>query len=146
METARVYLCVDGSHASLVAAHAAIDLCRRWHSALRVAYVVEAIGGVDRPVASAQSEDMRASGRAILKRVDAMAAEQDVNAEPEVLEGVPFEAILSDARQWNADLIVMGRTGRTGAGRILLGSEAERVLEFTDRPVLIVPSTDTERY
>lgn len=75
-----------------------------------------------------------------------MAVEQDVKAEPKILEGVPFEAILRDARERSADLIVMGRSGRTGTGRILAGSEAERVLEFTDRPVLIVPSTDPEGY
>lgn len=48
--------------------------------------------------------------------------------------------ILDDARAWKADIVIMGRTGRTGPGRALLGSEAERVLEFTDRPVLIVPT------
>jgi nucleotide-binding universal stress UspA family protein len=37
-------------------------------------------------------------------------------------------------------MVIMGRTGRTGPGRALLGSEAERVLEFADRPVLIVPT------
>ena len=144
METARVYLCVDGSRASLVAVGAAIDLCRRWQSSLRVAYVVEAVEGGDGRASKARREDMRASGRSMLKRVEAMAAGREVKAEPKILEGVPFEAILRDAREWNADLIVMGRSGRTGTGRIMLGSEAERVLEFTDRPVLIVPSTDAE--
>ena len=59
-----------------------------------------------------------------------------------LLEGVPFDVILEDARAWRADLIVMGRTGHTGPGGALLGSEAERVLEFSDRPVLIVPTNE----
>jgi nucleotide-binding universal stress UspA family protein len=61
-----------------------------------------------------------------------------------LLEGVPFDTILDDAREWKADVILMGRTGRTGPGRALLGSEAERVLEFTDRPVLIVPTLQVQ--
>lgn len=67
METARVYLCVDGSRASLVAVRAAIDLCRRWHSSLRVAYVDEAVEGADRSAVKAHGDERRASGRSILK-------------------------------------------------------------------------------
>ena len=35
----------------------------------------------------------------------------------------------------------MGRTGRRGPGRALVGSEVERVLEFTDWPVIVVPES-----
>ena len=43
------------------------------------------------------------------------------------------------ARDWPADLIVVGRTTRRGAGDPFIGIEAQRVLEFCDRPVLLVP-------
>ena len=50
-----------------------------------------------------------------------------------------FEAILDAARQWNADLIVMGRSDERGPGRPYVGSQTEHVLEFTEVPVLVVP-------
>lgn len=143
METTRIQLCIDGSRASMVAARSAIDLALLWHSRLRAVYVVETGDGSP---AGAPGPAMRESGRAALGRVRAMAVERGVEVETEVLEGIPFEAILRDAREWKADIIVMGRTGRMGAARVLLGSEAERVLEFTDRPVLIVPSTEAVTY
>jgi nucleotide-binding universal stress UspA family protein len=36
------------------------------------------------------------------------------------------------------DLIVMGTFGRRGAERILIGSVAERVIEYAGCPVLVV--------
>lgn len=141
METGRLLVCVDGSRASLEAARLTVDLAKRWHSLVRALYVVELKeldGSADHDAASR----LRESARAILSRIAGIGAKDGVNVEQSVLEGVPFEVILDVARDWKADLIIMGRTGRTGPGRALLGSEAERVLEFSDRPVLIVPTAE----
>lgn len=117
----------------------AIDLARRWSSQLRAVYVVENAELDGSPDADLTAR-LRDSGRAILSRIAAIGGEQGVNVVQGLLEGVPFDTILDDARAWKADMVIMGRTGRTGPGRALLGSEAERVLEFADRPVLIVPT------
>lgn len=143
METKRILVCADGSRASLGAARLAIDLAQRWQSALRAVYVVEGAVIDGEPAADVLAR-LKESGRAILERIAGLAAARGVAVETGLLEGVPFDVILQDARAWHADVIVMGRTGRTGPGRALLGTEAERVLEFSDRPVLIVPSTEIE--
>jgi nucleotide-binding universal stress UspA family protein len=59
--------------------------------------------------------------------------ETDVVASPSV-----YEAILAQASERNADLIVMGTHGRTGFHRLLLGSVTERVLRTAHQPVLTV--------
>jgi nucleotide-binding universal stress UspA family protein len=51
----------------------------------------------------------------------------------------PGQAILRRARSWNADLILLCTRGRTGLAHVLLGSVAERVARYADRPVLILP-------
>jgi nucleotide-binding universal stress UspA family protein len=141
MDTRRILVCSDGSRASLEAARAAVDLAAGWKSEVRAVYVMEtADSGRTDPETI---ERMREGGRAVLNRIARMGDARSVKVGQGLLEGVPFEAILNDARGWKADLIVMGRTGRTGPGRALLGSEAERVLEFTERPVLIVPTIET---
>jgi nucleotide-binding universal stress UspA family protein len=53
-------------------------------------------------------------------------------------EGDPTAAILEKARTVRCDLIVMGTHGRTGVGRLLLGSVAEAVLRHAPCPVLTV--------
>lgn len=53
-------------------------------------------------------------------------------------EGYPPEVILEAAPSVGADLIAMGTHGRSGIGRALLGSTAERVIATAPCPVLTV--------
>jgi len=55
-----------------------------------------------------------------------------------IVEKPPLEAILEAARELEVDLILMGTHGRRGAGRLLLGSVAERVLRESARPVMAI--------
>jgi nucleotide-binding universal stress UspA family protein len=48
------------------------------------------------------------------------------------------DAILEAAKKWRADLIVMGTHGWRGLNRLLLGSDAERVLRGVSVPLLLV--------
>jgi nucleotide-binding universal stress UspA family protein len=50
----------------------------------------------------------------------------------------PRHGIVDEARQWQADLIVMGSHGRSGLDRLLLGSVAEGVLRHAPCSVEIV--------
>jgi nucleotide-binding universal stress UspA family protein len=53
--------------------------------------------------------------------------------------GAPVDVILDRARNWPADLIVMGTHGAGGFQRLVLGSVTEKVLRKTACPVLTVP-------
>ncbi len=55
-----------------------------------------------------------------------------------VMEGEPSTEILRAAEELGCDLIVMGTHGRTGLGRLLMGSVAEAVLRHASCPVLTV--------
>jgi nucleotide-binding universal stress UspA family protein len=61
-------------------------------------------------------------------------------AEPEtcVYVGPPVEVIARAAREQAATLIVMATHGRTGAGRLLLGSVANSVLLHNDLPLVLM--------
>jgi nucleotide-binding universal stress UspA family protein len=61
-----------------------------------------------------------------------------VRAERRVEEGDAVEVILRVAQEVRADLIVMGTHGRTGLGRLLMGSVAELVVRKAGCPVLTV--------
>ncbi|MDH3692782.1 MAG: universal stress protein [Gammaproteobacteria bacterium] len=62
-----------------------------------------------------------------------------VVSDTRVIEGYPASVILQQAEETNADLIVMGTHGRTGASKMLLGSIAQKVLHQAAIPVLLVP-------
>ena len=55
-----------------------------------------------------------------------------------IAEGDPCAVICDTAGAQDVDLIVMGKIGRRGARRILMGSVTRRVIESSDRPVLVV--------
>jgi nucleotide-binding universal stress UspA family protein len=47
--------------------------------------------------------------------------------------------VLAQAREWRADLVVLGRSREAGVGDPFIGGQTRLVLEFTDIPVLVVP-------
>jgi nucleotide-binding universal stress UspA family protein len=55
-----------------------------------------------------------------------------------LLKGSPAGAIVDFAKEKGVDLIVMSSHGRTGLGRLLMGSVAELVVRRAECPVLIV--------
>lgn len=62
----------------------------------------------------------------------------DVRAERRLEDGEPAEVVLRVAREVGASLIVLGTHGRTGLGRLLMGSVAEQVVRAAGCPVLTV--------
>jgi len=58
--------------------------------------------------------------------------------EQRLMEGDPVAGILDAAHESNADLIVTGTHGRTGLGRLLMGSVAEQTLRRAPCPILTV--------
>lgn len=61
-----------------------------------------------------------------------------LNAESLLLDGVAAPEILRVAKEEHADMIVIGSHGRTGIGRVLMGSVAEEIARKAPCPVLIV--------
>ncbi|WP_198668041.1 universal stress protein [Saliphagus sp. LR7] len=76
----------------------------------------------------------------ILQDISERATDVGVTVETHAVEGNPPEVIVNQANESNADLIVMGRQGRSGISEQVLGSVTDRVLRNTDVPVLVVPS------
>ena len=65
-------------------------------------------------------------------------AEGEVDVQHYLLEGDAAEEIVELARDSLCDLIVMGTHGRTGLGRLLMGSVAEQVMRRAPCPVLTI--------
>ncbi len=58
---------------------------------------------------------------------------------PCVRSGDPAVQIVREAREWDADLLVLGTHGRRGAMCLFLGSVAETVLRHAPCPTLVIP-------
>ena len=73
-----------------------------------------------------------------MRKVTARLAAKGIAAELVVKDGRPADAILDAADEVDADLIVIGSTGKHGALRMLMGSVSSRVAEYSTRNVFIV--------
>jgi nucleotide-binding universal stress UspA family protein len=67
--------------------------------------------------------------------------EAGVNVETFARQGDPADAILDVAEETDADLIVVGNKGMTGAKRFLLGSVPNKVSHHAPCSVLIIRTT-----
>ncbi len=142
----RILVPVDGSAASMMGLRHAIGLAKDQGARLRVLNIVDDL--IMAPMMMEPSgadlthilDSLRAEGQKVLKKAAAVAEKSAVKAETVQLEsrGQPVsDAILADARRSRADVIVMGTHGRQGLNRLLLGSDAERVLREAAVPVLL---------
>ncbi|MBM4067950.1 MAG: universal stress protein [Planctomycetes bacterium] len=88
------------------------------------------------PPAPPPSADER---QALKKQLRGMhCTDSAVRVEHLLVDGDPATAILEIAQEQKCDLIVLGTHGRTGLGRLLMGSVAEKVLREATCPVLTV--------
>ncbi len=140
----RILYASDFSPASRPAFRRALDLARANRARLTLVHVSSAViplmgeGYTPAQVYDKWIADVRADAQRRLGRLVAQAKERGVRAKGLVLEGIPHERILRAARSTRADLIVLGTHGRTGLGRVLLGSVAARVVTLAPCPVLTV--------
>lgn len=58
---------------------------------------------------------------------------------PALRQGDPADAIIDDAHEENADLIILGKRHHPMLERLLIGSVARSVVEHTDIPTVLVP-------
>jgi nucleotide-binding universal stress UspA family protein len=92
-------------------------------------------------------EDVEATRRDAQEYLAPMAAElraKGVRAHAQVRRGQPVEQIVAAAQETAADLIAMTTHGRSGFGRLIVGSVAEAVLRHSHLPVFLLRVTEAE--
>lgn len=129
----RILLATDGSPYSLYAARSIAE--RPWPkgTVVEVLAVAEVVPTApDSWYAAGQIIEKLQDERLKAAKEDAKEAENILSTEglkvlSKVVCGYPKASILDDAKEWGADLIVLGSHGWRGVRRLLLGSVAEAV-------------------
>jgi nucleotide-binding universal stress UspA family protein len=137
MKLERILVPLDGSTLAEAALPDALDLARQAGSTLILLRAVEAHTIVGDPV-DAQVRVVREAER-YLEDVAARLRGQGVaKIETSVWYGPAPPSIVDAARLRKADLVVMFSHGRSGVGRLVLGSVAESVLRASTVPILLL--------
>ncbi|HEY9861202.1 MAG TPA: universal stress protein [Candidatus Obscuribacterales bacterium] len=90
-----------------------------------------------------QWQNYESQGLAMLRSRAQEAAEAGVRVEFTQSPGGPGRAICDLAKTWGADLILVGRRGRSGLSELLLGSVSNYVLHHAPCSVLIAHRAST---
>ena len=148
----RILVPIDGSAASRRGLSEALSLAKQHKAKLRLLHIVGIFISTPALAAARDSGEMpkalHATGQRLLKRSEALVRRNRVPVETAIVDvagGKAADAIVRDAKQWGADMIVIGTHGRRGLDRIALGSDSERVIRTSKVPVLVVPPSERAR-
>ena len=134
----------DGSETADRALLQAMEMARltggRLHVVSAYAPAAARVTGVQGAEAAEYSVGSDFKVEAVLERAGVEARSQEVEIESHAPKGDPADAILSVAKQVDADLIVLGSRGMQGARRVL-GSVPNKVSHHAPCDVLIVQTT-----
>jgi nucleotide-binding universal stress UspA family protein len=140
-----ILLPVDFSECSLLGAKYAAFLAKTLHATLGLFHVtypyveyvfVDPAGVRLSGLAEAVEETARQEMDA-LKKMDFL---RGLNVRTEILPGPAVDEICAAASEPDVDLIVISTHGRTGFKHAVIGSVAEHVVRYAERPVLVVPN------
>jgi nucleotide-binding universal stress UspA family protein len=134
----RLLVAVDHSETSPRVIAAAKDLALLSKGKVWVLHLLEK--EVIAQMGDVPSESEQEARRAVTEGVDAL-RQAGVDAEGEIRPttfGHAAREILADAKEHDADVIIMGSRGRSDFAGTILGSTAHKVIHLTDRPVLVI--------
>lgn len=144
----RILVAIDDSNTSAKALDEAIRLARKLGTALCIAHVSD-VGPITQHGMGLGTyidiekvkDEMRADGNRLLDAAVATAAAAGCQAERvfvELARRRVAEMIVDAARDWGADLVVIGTHGRRGFERLLIGSVAENLVRLATTSLMLV--------
>ena len=136
----RILLPVDGSEPAVMATQYAVVLAKTFGATIKAIYVDTGLEQLELPE-EIEAEDVYEGVHPSVKGLviaKTMCDRNDVKCEAEIVKGGVAKRIIAVAEDYDADMVIMGDTGRTGIKRIALGSIAETVVKGSDRPVFVV--------
>jgi nucleotide-binding universal stress UspA family protein len=144
----RIVVGTDGSDTAAEAVRQAVDLAKLAGASLSIVSAYEPVSKarvegekLDAPADVQYEIGPREDVNLVLDAAAASARKEGVDVQTHPVEDDPADAILNVAEETEADLIVVGNKGMTGARRFLLGSVPNNVSHHAPCSVIIVRTT-----
>ena len=137
----KILIPTDGSDYSMRAAEYGVSIAKMLDAQIMVVYVIDdvVLNQIFKVTEREDAErELKQDGQRHINYVLGLAEKEGVKTASLLAKGRPFDQIVHLAKEQNMDLIVMGTYGLKGAERILIGSVAEQVIEYSPCPVLVV--------
>jgi nucleotide-binding universal stress UspA family protein len=136
--SAGVIVGYDGSECAKAALRAGADVAKAYGDKLIVAFGYELS-----PIAGEMRDYQLALRDLATKRLEeAQALVEGTDVDAVIVERAPAHALVHLADERDARVIVVGTRGESPIRGALLGSTPHKLLQLSDRPVLVVPAAE----
>lgn len=139
----RIVVGIDGSEQGWAALTQAAGLARATKAGLKIVYALTPVGAtfsvpeVEYMVPS-WLEAQQQVAKDLLREARARVADFAVEVEAVSPVGTPAETLAQLSEPAEVDMVVVGHRGRNLASRLLIGSVADRLVQISRKPVLVV--------
>jgi nucleotide-binding universal stress UspA family protein len=142
----RLLLATDGSAFSEGAAREAIAFARKCSSKLYAIFVLESNPEYE-TIGMDASDKEEAEAKKHLDSIKAKTLEEGIDCETIFHRDVEaYRSIISEAAERHIDMIIIGRHGRKGLAKLLMGEDAAKVIGNAPCKVLVVPKAAKVEY
>ena len=138
----KILVAVDGSEFAEAIADAVIAQYAAQDFEIKVLHVLEPTESCGYPVLTPESQTKL--GQELVDQVAKKLRAAGFRVSANVVIGEARAAIIDSAKEWGADVIVVGSHGRTAIGRFLLGSVSSAVVRHAPCSVQVVRSTESK--
>jgi nucleotide-binding universal stress UspA family protein len=135
----KIVIATDGSEKNMSAVIEGLMIARVTGAELHIIYVVDTKAlttGVIEESYAGMYDSLREEGEQALDQAKELAGDLDV--ETSLLTGKPATEIARFVKDHGTDLLVIGTQGKTGLGKLILGSVAETIVRTSPCSVLVV--------
>ncbi len=136
----KILVPTDGSENTKAAVRKAMELAKVAGGSVTALYVLDQSGLASLPPTDNSVVNvynmMKSEAKDAVDFVRDLGAEEGVEVDVVVKDGIPFKAIIEESAGY--DVVVMGTLGRTGMSKFVMGSVAERVVRGAACPVMVV--------
>lgn len=139
MKIERILLSTDGSEFSSGAERESIRIAKRFNAELHIVTVIET-NPEFMALAPETLEKIELKTRRQIDELRQRAEKEGIKTEIIIHEGEePYRFIIDEAMKRGCNTIAMGRRGRTGLMKLMMGSQTARVIGHSPVSVLVIP-------
>ena len=137
----KILVPTDFSDHSFYALKVAASISKKVKSEINLVHItniIPAIQEISMQDIKKANEKIESYAQEEINRIVALESFKNTNIIPYVLSNIKLWELLNDQRFKDADLIVIGSHGKGGINKLLIGSNAEKVIRLASCPVLTI--------
>jgi nucleotide-binding universal stress UspA family protein len=141
LQLRRILVPIDFRDSTVVALQYAAAFARQYKATITLLHIVEPVGPELRRNIPRERliEEMSEVGECQIRKLVDVIWGEEIATDIVVAGGKPYRQIVNEAKETNADMIIMASHGAVGSWGLFRRGTTEKVVRYAPCPVLVVP-------